>query len=92
MTRLIVNRLVPQPRVNSWIPSDIRLDVLERDGWVCGLCGLAIQRELQHPDPMSASIDHVIARAHGGSHDWTNLRASHLACNVRRRRRDVFEE
>jgi hypothetical protein len=82
-------RLASQPRVTSWIPLDIRLAVLERDGWLCHLCGLAIQQALRHPDPMSASLDHVIARADGGSHDWTNLRATHLACNVRRGRSPI---
>jgi hypothetical protein len=85
-------RLASQPRVNSWIPLDIRLDVLERDGWLCHLCGLAIQRVLRHPDPMSASLDHVIARADRGSHDWTNLRATHLACNVRRGRSRIEKD
>lgn len=43
-----------------------RLFVLDRDGWVCTQCG----KELAGSD---ATVDHVIAKANGGSDDPSNL-------------------
>lgn len=65
-------------------PSDSILPfaVFERDGWTCGICDGSIDPELSWPDPMSASLDHVIPLAAGGSHTWGNVQAAHLTCNV----------
>lgn len=63
----------------------VRVDVLERDGWRCQLCGKPIDRNARPRSPMSASVDHIVELQHGG--DWwdpANLRASHLVCNQRR--------
>jgi hypothetical protein len=54
----------------------------DRDGWVCGLCHLPIDRSLDYPDLMSASLDHVIALVHGGDHTYANCRIAHYRCNV----------
>lgn len=59
-------------------------EVFERDGWVCGICDEAIERELSHPDPRSCSLDHIIPLSLGGEHSQANTRAAHLDCNVRR--------
>jgi 5-methylcytosine-specific restriction endonuclease McrA len=48
---------------------------------VCSLCGRPIDMELKAPNPMSASVDHVIAVAKGGTDDIENLRPAHLDCN-----------
>jgi hypothetical protein len=53
----------------------------------CYLCGESIDVRLGHPDPLSASIDHVIPRARGGTHDAANLRPTHLRCNLRKHAR-----
>lgn len=58
--------------------------VFERDGWVCGICSEAIGPTLHYPDPMSASVDHVIPLARGGFHLMDNCQASHLTCNMRK--------
>lgn len=51
----------------------------------CWLCGRSIYYTLRWPDPGSFSLDHVIARLHGGSVlDPTNHAASHLHCNASR--------
>lgn len=42
---------------------------------VCYICG----REGTPDDPLTT--DHVLARARGGSHARSNLRAGHLSCN-----------
>lgn len=59
----------------------VRLLVLERDGWRCqlpaddghGLC-LAF----------AGHVDHIVARAHGGSDDPANLRAACARHNLAR--------
>jgi len=56
---------------------------------VCGICGLPIDTALTYPDPESLSLDHIIPRSKGGSHAASNLRATHLRCNVARGDRDA---
>ena len=53
---------------------NLRRWVLARDGGICHLCGLA----------GADSVDHLVARTHGGTNHLTNLAAAHLACNQRR--------
>ena len=71
-------RFNPTPR--------LRREVYERDGWVCGLCTLPIDRELSWPHKWSASLDHVVPQSHMliPDHSASNLRAVHLQCNSMR--------
>lgn len=55
----------------------LRLSVLERDGWVCAYCG----KQLEGDD---ATVDHVIAKAAGGTDDAANAVASCRRCNGRK--------
>lgn len=57
-------------------------EIYERDGWTCGICGLAVDPALTYPHKMSASLDHFIPIARGGSHTKGNVQCSHLHCNV----------
>lgn len=61
-----------------------RTDIFHRDGWVCGICGNRVDRTLKWPDPMSATIDHILPLAKGGSHTRANVQAAHWICNVRK--------
>jgi 5-methylcytosine-specific restriction endonuclease McrA len=61
-----------------------RTAIFERDDWTCWLCGEAIVPALAWPNPRSPSIDHVIPLVLGGPDAPKNLRAAHLACNVRK--------
>lgn len=73
-------------------PSEHFLDieVFERDGWRCGICGERINRRLRHPHPRSPSLDHVWHISCGGPHLPENSRATHKVCNNRRgNRRDA---
>jgi hypothetical protein len=63
-------------------------EVFQRDNWLCGLCGEPVDQTLKYPDPMSASLDHVIPISLGGEHSRANTRCSHLICNIRRGNRD----
>jgi len=56
--------------------------VLERDGWTCHLCNEGIVKGAKWPHPLSASMDHVIPLAKGGSHTYENVKSAHLTCNI----------
>lgn len=60
------------------------VDVYERDGWRCGLCGQRINRKLVFPHPRSVSLDHIIPLSRGGEHSMANTQASHYECNLRK--------
>lgn len=59
-------------------------DLYARDGGLCGICREPVDRALEWPDPMSASVDHVLPFNRGGLHTWDNVQLAHLACNVRK--------
>lgn len=59
-----------------------RLEVFRRDGWNCMICGDRIDPTLRNPDPLSASVDHVIPLSKGGTHSWANVQTAHLSCNM----------
>ncbi|WP_239701690.1 HNH endonuclease [Yimella sp. NH-Cas1] len=59
-------------------------EVYERDGWVCGLCGEAVDRSLRWPDLMSPSLDHVTPLIANGEHSRANTQLAHWICNVRK--------
>lgn len=51
----------------------------------CWLCGHRVNPYLRFPEPMCASVDHVVPVSLGGAeHDRENLRLAHLNCNQRR--------
>jgi len=58
------------------------IEIFERDNWVCGLCEKKINRRRRYPDPLSASLDHVIPLSKGGHHTRVNAQATHLRCNI----------
>lgn len=66
--------------VESFRPSEI----FERDEWTCGICREPVARDLKFPDPMSVSLDHIVALANGGEHSRANTQCAHLTCNVRK--------
>jgi hypothetical protein len=59
---------------NRHIPAGVRLAVLERDGFVCGLCG----QEVAGP----FHLDHVKPFSRGGRHTVRNLQVTHHECNL----------
>jgi len=56
--------------------------VYDRDGWVCQLCHLPVDRDLSWPDLGSASLDHRIPLSRGGAHAEGNVQLAHLGCNI----------
>ena len=61
-----------------------RKRVFERDGWMCYICHEPLHREYDPNDPLSPTIDHVLALNNGGSHTYDNVRACHAICNSRK--------
>jgi hypothetical protein len=59
-------------------------EVYERDDWTCGICGGDVPPDARFPDPLSASLDHVVPLSKGGAHTRANTRCSHLICNMRK--------
>lgn len=66
-------------KFSALVESFTHLEIFER-----GICQQRINRRLAYPNPRSASLDHVIPLALGGSHTRANVRAAHLDCNVQR--------
>lgn len=60
------------------------LAIYARDQWVCRLCETALDPDIAWPEPMSASLDHVVPLILGGAHVADNLQAAHLVCNIRK--------
>ena len=57
-------------------------DIIERDGLLCGACGVSVDLALAWPDPFSKSVDHIVPLARGGAHSLENCQLMHLRCNI----------
>lgn len=61
-------------RKNAWV-EDIDMAVLyERDGGICQICKLPVER-------MKATVDHIIPISQGGLHEYSNVQIAHGPCN-----------
>ena len=58
-------------------------EIFERDGWVCQLCHKKVNKTLQYPHPLSASLDHIIPLSKGGEHSRINVQLAHIRCNMK---------
>lgn len=61
-----------------------RIAVLERDGWVCQLCGEPTDRTVKYPHPDFPVIDHIVPLALGGAHEMSNWQTAHNRCNAKK--------
>lgn len=58
-------------------------ELAKRDGTDCGICGSPVDITLTRSDGLHCpSVDHIIPRSRGGSHDPSNLQLAHLRCNM----------
>lgn len=49
---------------------------------VCAICGNLVDKKLRFPNPMCATVDHIIPVSRGGHpSDIDNLQLAHLCCN-----------
>ena len=67
----------------------IDLDIFKRDNWTCQLCGKKIDRRFKWPNPLSKSIDHIIAIINGGLDAPHNVQAAHLLCNMEKSTKNI---
>ena len=64
-----------------------------RDGDKCCHCGEAIDFGLCDADhPRSASVEHIIPKARGGSNLLANLALAHRVCNISRGDKRITQE
>ena len=70
-------RGIDPDKVRERLPQWLRAQVIERDGYVCGICGLDVA-------PGDVHIDHIYPVALGGRDDLENLRVAHALCNMRK--------
>ena len=59
-----------------------RAAIFDRDGWVCGICSLPVDRAVAFPDPGAPTLDHVIPMSQGGGHVASNVQLAHFYCNT----------
>lgn len=59
-------------------------EIAARDGTLCGICGEDVDLSLRNRDPLSPSVDHIVARSAGGADEPDNVRLVHLTCNIRK--------
>lgn len=49
---------------------------------ICAICGQPVDFKIKFPDPMSATVDHIIPISRGGHpSDISNLQLAHFTCN-----------
>lgn len=53
------------------------VEIAERDGWRCHICGCQVSRE-------TWSVDHLVPLSKGGDHTRINVALAHRICNSRR--------
>lgn len=59
-----------------------RSRIFKRDGWMCQICGEAVDRSAQVPHPLAPTLDHVVPLSLGGPHTEANLQLAHFYCNT----------
>ena len=48
----------------------------------CGICGKPVDFSLKYPDPLSATVDHIIpVSKNGHPSEISNLQLAHFSCN-----------
>ena len=77
---------------HGWIRPAIRAAIYARDGYQCKLCGEPVDTAADpQRDDWAPTLDHIIPRSKGGTHDVSNLRTAHRWCNSVRGDRDDAE-
>jgi hypothetical protein len=67
---------------NHNVGKKLRLQVAERDTWICHRCRLPIDPALSWPHPLAATTDHYpISSNDGGPPIAANLKIAHSLCN-----------
>lgn len=80
----VQTRRVRKEGLTTEVESVLRSEVIARDGYKCQICGKKVDKDLRWPDSMSLSLDHIVPISKGGPHTLSNLRVTHLACNLKK--------
>jgi 5-methylcytosine-specific restriction endonuclease McrA len=67
---------------DAFVEPVYRAKVFDRDDWTCHICNRPIDRHAKVPEPLAATVDHVVALACGGEHSMANARTAHFLCNA----------
>lgn len=62
----------------SWLD---RMALFARDGWMCQICSEPVDYAADPRSDWYPTLDHILPRSRGGSHEFTNLRTAHRWCN-----------
>lgn len=79
----ILETLTLVPALARGIPPQLRMEILERNGFTCQICGATAG----DPDPTKRNrrvrlhVDHIIPKSQGGKSEPDNLRVLCSACN-----------
>lgn len=99
-----LNRKIKNKRKRRIANGDLinSLDVFEFFDWTCIVCDEIIDKTLEFPHKMSATLEHIIPFNMDGTHTWDNVAPSHLLCNSRKggdidplvvdRHREMYEQ
>lgn len=68
------------------------VEIYERDGWICQICGDVIDPTVKYPNVRSASLDHVLPISKGGQHLKSNVQTAHFSCNAGKGNRVISPE
>lgn len=60
------------------------VDIYERDGYRCHICGRVAKRRAVVPNPLAPTIDHLVPLSAGGADAPINVATAHFECNWRR--------
>ena len=69
-------------KTNEPLGSFLRIDIYNRDKWICQICKKSVEKNLYFPNPKCASLDHIIPLSRGGTHESGNVQLAHLSCNT----------
>jgi hypothetical protein len=64
------------------------IEIYERDGWICQLCGKKVLKDRVVPHPKAPTLDHIIPIVDGGAHIRKNVQLAHFECNCKRGNRE----
>lgn len=76
-----------QMRAAGPVESFTAAEIGNRDAWLCGICqdtARPVDPGPGAPRALSPSVDHIVPVSGGGQHARTNVRITHLWCNVER--------
>ena len=65
-------------------------DLIEKEGFVCGICKKPIDPLINYPDKYSLSIDHIYPLSKGGTDTLENVQLAHLKCNIKKENKERY--